>query len=208
MTKTLTKLISHSLVYSYHGRETRRSQIHPLLSAESHRFKAILDLSASQPRLLVPSTRKSFPSTKVNYLPIHPGYLEQPATDPPMKHITITCPSLSPFISDWAINVGHPEASKPVSVGALLRAVQASLQTQIWQAEWSRLSLSRSAEVGEAYTRRCRALESFATAAEFQRNQGVRRVDFLVDRYFFGGVLWTNLDGMDCLKLIVKARST
>ncbi|TDL25351.1 hypothetical protein BD410DRAFT_785282 [Rickenella mellea] len=195
--------------YLYPGSATPRSQIHPLLNGESQRFELIFDLSASKPRPQVPSPHASFSftsSSRIDPTPIHPGHLEQTATYPPTTHISITCAALSPFTSDWVIRVGEPGAGRHVSVGSVLKAIHTSLQKQISHVEWAKLSENRAAEVSEAYTRRCRSLDSFSSAVEFERNQGVRRIDFLADRYYFAGLVRTKVDDVECLKLTVKER--
>ena len=58
-------------------------------------------------------------------------------------------------------------------------------------------------EVSAAYTRRCR---HFPSPQAFEEAQGVRRVDYLGDRYMFRGIMHeSGPDGFTKMKLAVEA---
>jgi hypothetical protein len=61
--------------------------------------------------------------------------------------------------------------------------------------------LSEEIAIARAYTRRCRSIPS---VSQLEASQGVKRVDFLLDRFIFRGLIRApGEDGYDEWKLIV-----
>lgn len=148
---------------------------------------------------------------------VHPAHLSQPATIPPTTRMTITHPDFSQYAESsangWAVSVGAPSgANGPgpiVTVKDVLEALHSGLRAPVSQIEWSRVSSSLKLEVAEAYTRRCRAAAADGGGAvelERELGQGVRRVDFLCNKNFFGGLQRTADGDNQNFKLLVRER--
>jgi hypothetical protein len=78
------------------------------------------------------------------------------------------------------------------------------MQTRIVQRDWARLDEMKKTAVAKAYTRRSKlvAEQESRIAAE-----GVKRVDFLLEKVMFAGLTRENGDqGYENLKLLVKRR--
>jgi hypothetical protein len=89
----------------------------------------------------------------------------------------------------------------PISLGDVLYAIHRALHTQITHLDWGRLTLSEEIATARAYTRRCRSVPS---VAQYEASEGVKRVDFLLERYVFKGLVRApGEDGYDEWKLIV-----
>ncbi|KAF7976650.1 hypothetical protein HWV62_5977 [Athelia sp. TMB] len=178
--------------------------IHPFLNGESPRPDFGFDLSASAFR----------PVRFINGLPAELSMeeLREPATHPPITHMRITCDA----IPQWPIELEyHPyDASgqhlslpsagggvPPVSLGDVLFAIHSALHTQISHLDWGRLTISEETAIARAYTRRCRSAPSIE---QLEASQGVKRVDFLLDRFVFRGLVRAPGDeGFNEWKLIV-----
>lgn len=187
-----------------HPWHTPQAHIHPLLNGESGRVELVLDLSASAPRPLYPGRVSR--TAGVTLSAAHPGSLVQTATFPSTTRMNITCSALHPFIEDWTIRL---DPRRQISVDDVIKGIHASLQTKITHLEWARMSESATLEISRAYTRRCRSAGAFRNAEAFELNQGVRRVDFLGDKYYFGGLTRARQDRPDDvvnLKLLIKGR--
>jgi hypothetical protein len=89
----------------------------------------------------------------------------------------------------------------PITVGDVLYAIHRTLHQQITHLDWGRLTLSEEIAIARAYTRRCRSIPS---VAELEASQGVKKVDFLLERYMFRGLVrGYGEDDYDEWKLIV-----
>lgn len=187
-----------------------QTQIHPLLSGPSGEPRSqpiVFDLSSSSfsPLRVVGAGRVE---------PISPEELAQPATHPPTTRLNITCDKTPrwPIVLDYdlataAANGGYlsGSASKiPITLGDVLYAVYTSMQTQISHIDWARLSNTEEAAISRAYTRRCRAIPSME---ELLAAQGVRRVDYLLRKCMFAGLVRAQGDeSYDNMKLVVTSR--
>ncbi|EMD40404.1 hypothetical protein CERSUDRAFT_80076 [Gelatoporia subvermispora B] len=189
------------------------TQIHPLLDGEPADGPLLLfDISRSafQPR------RLSSPG-QANGAPLSLDELGQQATHPAVTRMTITCD----IIKQWPITleafdrerprspyldvpIPSRDSNVPITVGDVLVAIHRSLQQRISHVDWARLSQSDAADVARAYTRRCR---TYPSAEAFEAAQGVRRVDYLLDKYMFKGLKRVHRNGnLEELKLIVGKR--
>jgi hypothetical protein len=89
----------------------------------------------------------------------------------------------------------------PISLGDVLFAIHRAMHTQITHLDWGRLTLSEEIAIARAYTRRCRTIPS---VTHLEAAQGVKRVDFLLDRFDVRGLIQApGEDGYDEWKLIV-----
>lgn len=176
--------------------------IHPWLNGESQRGDFIFDLS-------------SLDFAPLRYL--GPGQtmllsqedLAQPATHPPITRLRITCDLIPQWPTELSYNPYYsspspsmplsPGAAPPITLGDILIGLHKNLQARITHEDWSRLNVSQESAVTRAYTMRCRA----AGAGEMtMRSHGVKRVDFLLERVRFKGLI-RDSDGWEGMKLIV-----
>ncbi|KAJ7653403.1 hypothetical protein B0H17DRAFT_957515, partial [Mycena rosella] len=92
----------------------------------------------------------------------------------------------------------------------VLRALHHAMQKCITPADWETLSDAEAQRVQDAFTSRCRAeavrsgvapawLRNSEVAA---RNAGVKRVDFLLGKTVFGGLVKAPEDPDGCFRLI------
>jgi hypothetical protein len=174
--------------------------IHPWLNGESPRGDFLFNLSS-----------QSFSPLRV----VGPGQsallsledLKQPATHPPLTRLRITCDIIpqwpieleyNPYQNGELLSVAAP-AAPPITLGDVLIALHRSLNQKISHVDWARLTLSEETAVSRAYARRCRAAGSVEM---LERSQGVRRVDFLLERVWFKGLIRSG-DGWEGMKMIL-----
>jgi len=185
--------------------QTPEFMIHPLLNGESPRPDFAFDLSSPTFR----PVRYIGPGQPVA---ISLAEMREPATHPPITRMRIICD----YIPQWPIELEytpydvHGEhlsmpsingAIPPVSLGDVLFAIHRALHQQITHLDWGRLTLSEEIAIARAYTRRCRSIPS---VAQLEASQGVKKVDFLLDRFIFRGLIRApGVDGYDEWKLIV-----
>ncbi|KAH9939376.1 uncharacterized protein BXZ73DRAFT_43896 [Epithele typhae] len=190
-----------------------RAQVHPLLDGEG----------AGGPRIYFDLSHYEWsPLRTASVYDRHGSALTQEelrasATYPPVWHMVITCDE----ISDWPIvldpktvqenrsreaspflHVPFPQTNiPPISVHDVLYAVWKHLQTRITQQDWARLDQRQVNEISRAYTRRSR---TFPTSRDFDKEVGVRRIDYLVDKYCFRGIARPYpTDSFEKMKLVV-----
>ncbi|EIN08134.1 hypothetical protein PUNSTDRAFT_102896 [Punctularia strigosozonata HHB-11173 SS5] len=188
-------------------------QIHPYLNGASPRPDFVFDLSAS-----------TFRPMKIRHdgeaVPLAVADFDQPATHPPVYRMRITCDA----IPQWPIDLEYSRSPRsvlleipspsggsmvPITLRDVLLAVYQHLQTQITHLDWARLSYSEEVAISRAYTRRCRAASNRAVMAEqAEASQGVKRIDYLLDRYMFKGLVRAGAahEGFENVKLMVGPR--
>jgi len=118
--------------------------------------------------------------------------LREPATYPPITRMRITHDS----IKHWPIDLefqydGYtdPAAHPPITLGDVLYLIHSSLHRQVTHQDWARLSVSKETAIARAYTRRYRSVPS---SAEAEASQGVKRIDYLLDKHVFRGLIRTH----------------
>lgn len=136
--------------------------------------------------------------------------LAQPATHPGIKRMTITCDTLP----EWPLTIEQnrdrggfltiPFTSRddvPITLGDVLGKLHRHLQQRISQVDWKRLTPSEEGAISKAYTRRCR---TYPSVEILERNQGIRRVDYLLEKHMFVGLLpaSSTQDGYEQVKLV------
>jgi len=189
------------------------SQFHPLLNAES----------AAEPLLYFDLSTHAFDPMRITSprqttgTPLSLDELAQQATHPGVTRMRIICdlipqwdvvlePQRDYVSSSGYLAIPHQQAAsnQPITLGDVLVAVHRMLQTQITHRDWARLSNTEATNIARAYTRRCR---TYPSAEQFEASQGVRRVDYLEDKYLFKGLLrLRGDDGFDTVKLLVDKR--
>lgn len=195
--------------------------LHPFLDARIPRHEFAFDLSAP-----------AFSPQRL-YGPHHPPValahteLDMPATHPGVQRMRIVCDAIpewpielkfsagSPFVGGGlglSVTVpGWPSPAQPQQGGAppvpitlrdVLEAVYRALHTQITHLDWAKLSKSEEMAIGRAYTRRCKEDKEGN-----QATAGVKRIDFLLDKFMFQGlVAIPGTENFSEMKLITAAR--
>lgn len=174
--------------------------IHPLLNGEIPRSGFIFNLPS---RNFSPVRFIGLGQTSL----LSHEELSQPATHPAISHIVISCDA----IPQWPIQIiydpepntirvppGHPPPA--ITLGDVLIAIHRSLHTRITHADWAQLNTSDEIAVARAYTKRC---NSSPHTEDLQRTQGVKRVDFLLERVWFKGLLRDG-DRWDRMKMVIR----
>ena len=169
-----------------------RLQIHPYLNGESPRGDLIFDLSLptfSPIRYLGPGQSVVLSADELN----------QPATHPPINRLQIICD----LIPQWPITLEYNAPSvgppPPITVYDIMLAVWQNLHVGISHVDWAKLSTGEETQVARAYTRRCRTA---ASQEMMVRAQGVKKVDFLLDKVWFKGLLRIG-ESYDQMRLVV-----
>ncbi|KAJ7434958.1 hypothetical protein FB451DRAFT_1310528 [Mycena latifolia] len=124
--------------------------------------------------------------------------ISEPAFHPPLNALRI----LHPRIPFWPVDLALPEelagaVPPPISLGDVLVALHRSLHERISHADWAALSAEDEQAVTKAFVQRCRAeaVRSGVPPAHLrdrevtERNQGVKRVDFLLGKTVFKGLV-------------------
>ncbi|KAH8096660.1 hypothetical protein BXZ70DRAFT_329226 [Cristinia sonorae] len=181
------------------------SQFHPLLNGEGgNRPLLHFDLSVHAFNPLRISSHGQTTGTALTL-----DELSQQATHPGVTRMEIICDAISqwpivlepqpdrPSQSGYLSVPSGPASYGPITVGDILVAIHRVLQTQISHRDWVKLSAQEEANVARAYTRRCR---TFPSAEEFEARQGVRKVDYLLERFMFRGL--TRIRGTDGFELV------
>lgn len=173
--------------------------MHPWLNAEMPRSDFIFNLSTPQfaPMRYVGNNQSILLTN---------DELGQPATHPPIYQLHMQCD----HIPNWPITLQYnpnpyrsantyPTVAPPITLGDVLSGIHNSLHLGITQYDWAALSLEQERAVSKAYTKRCKAMASTTMI----RNEGVKRVDFLLGKVWFRGLARVG-EGLENLKLIVS----
>jgi hypothetical protein len=176
---------------------SRSFKIHHLLVCETHRPDLVFNLTSLNfsPMQIIHGRR----------VPLRPETLAQPATYPPIYRLQIVCDE----IPQWPITLEYDDRKEtgtrfpyapPISLGDALSAIHRMLQEPITHVDWARLDLKKQTKVKQAYTTRCK---SALTGESFLKNQGAKKVDYLLDKVWFNGLIRTD-DGPEVLELVVS----
>ncbi|KAJ6580397.1 hypothetical protein DFH09DRAFT_979157 [Mycena vulgaris] len=182
-------------------------QIHPWLNGDAPspvfhfdlapgRFAPLRLVSANPPQSAVLGTAE----------------ISEPAFHPPLTALRILHPRL-PF---WPVDLDLPAdlpadaAPPPISLGDVLVALHRALHQRITPADWAALSPADEAAVTKAFSHRCRgeAVRSGVPPAHLrdrevaERNQGVKRVDFLLGKTVFKGLVRAPEDPDGCVRMV------
>jgi len=172
--------------------------IHPWLNAEIPRSDFFFNLSLPQfaPMRYVGNNQTILLTNEE---------LGQPATHPPIYQLHMLCD----LIPQWPISLQYnpnpyrsantyPTVAPPITLGDVLSGIHNSLHLGITQQDWAELSPEQERAVSRAYTKRCKALGSTTMI----RNEGVRRVDYLLGKIWFRGLARVG-EGLENLKIIL-----
>ena len=114
--------------------------------------------------------------------------LSEPATLPAVPYLQIKSPYLQ-----WRISVSGRAGF--VTLGDVLDAIYISLRKNIVREDFKYLSDSAQQRVNAAYERRYRSLRD-RRAYGMEKHSGVKRVDFLMERNKFRGLVMTSSPGL------------
>ncbi|KAJ7869967.1 hypothetical protein B0H13DRAFT_2062347 [Mycena leptocephala] len=165
--------------------------IHPCLNGDAPPPAFHFDLAptAFLPLRLIPT----YPPSSA---PLNDAELSEPAFYPPLFALRI-CIRASP-------------SGPPILFADVLVALHRALHTRITHADWATLSAEDEARVTQAFVARCRAeaVRSGAGPAQLSdgevavRSQGVKRVDFLLGRTVFKGLVRVAGDPEGCVRMV------
>lgn len=170
--------------YPFQG-STATFEIHSLLNGEIPATNLFFDLSSPT----FTPMRSIGPGQTVM---ISPEELNQPATNPPITKMRITHDAIPQWPIDIKLQYDELQVTvmpPPITLGDVLYMTHSSMRRQISHQDWAKLSDSRHDAVARAYTRRYRRVPSFA---EVEASQGVKRVDYLEERFLFKGLIRMN----------------
>ncbi|KAF5364831.1 hypothetical protein D9758_009362 [Tetrapyrgos nigripes] len=164
-----------------------RFELHMLLNAETWKGQFHLDFSNNE-----------LDSFLMDYLPSRFGL--GPATRPAINSLRIVCD----LIPQWPINLSGKAnyawvkdpttdqrvTKRPVTFLDIFDNIHQALQTPILHFDWGFVAENERDAISKAYQKRCKAAEK----QQAERLKGVKRVDFLMGKVYFNGLLmdWEN----------------
>ncbi|KAJ3742309.1 hypothetical protein DFH05DRAFT_202120 [Lentinula detonsa] len=150
------------------------TRIHYLLAFSPYQLPPLpYDLSTN------PSIIKSFISADL---------LFEPATDPPVSSLIITCPHIHWEFSITPMTASARKGGSHVSVLDVLHALYRGLRLAVHPLEYEALpSPEAIANVNEAYYSRCHSIGE-ANGRQEELAKGIKRIDFLMGRNRFLGL--------------------
>ncbi|KAJ7768154.1 hypothetical protein DFH07DRAFT_1008771 [Mycena maculata] len=177
-------------------------QIHPWLNGNAPSTTFYFDLA---PTVFMP-LRLIAPHPPQHTV-VGAAELRELAFYPPRVALRILHPRL-PF---WPIDLKLPAGqAPPITLTDVLVAMHHALQQRITHADWETLTKEDAQRVTRAFTKRCRdeAVRSRVPPAQLrdrevaERNQGVKRVDFLLGKTVFKGLIRPPGDPEDCVRMV------
>ncbi|KAJ7448845.1 hypothetical protein B0H11DRAFT_2332862 [Mycena galericulata] len=127
--------------------------------------------------------------------------IREPAFHPPLTSLRI----LHQCIPFWPIDL-----ALPTELGDVLLSLHRALHERISHADWETLAEEDAQAVTKAFTQRCRAeaIRSRVPPPHLrdrevaERNQGVKRVDFLLGKTVFKGLVRAPGDPEGCVRMV------
>ncbi|KAJ7890313.1 hypothetical protein B0H13DRAFT_2341045 [Mycena leptocephala] len=125
--------------------------------------------------------------------------------DCPLRRVA-TAPPTSALVNDAEL---REPAAAPITLADVLVALHHALHTRITHADWATLGAEHEARVTQAFAARCRAFAARSGAGPVQlrdrevtvRNQGVKRIDFLLGKTVFKGLVHDPGDLEGCVRM-------
>ncbi|TFK39186.1 hypothetical protein BDQ12DRAFT_682312, partial [Crucibulum laeve] len=137
----------------------------------------------------------SYPVVNVQRHPSQPyDVLMQPATHPPVSHLTLSSPYLL-----CSVEVTPQTRTGFITVNDVLECIYQTLRQSVTENEFSKLSPDSQRGVSKAYQRRYERIPD-PSLREIERQKGLKRVDFLEKRNVFMGLSGTKA-GPDVMEL-------
>lgn len=180
--------------------------MHPDSTSPAYQFNPLLVGDSHQQTLIVVDMRVSSYTFEPKRLAspgattgdaLHKEELSQPAAYPGVTEMSVTCDELphwkmelksavDPAPSVFYSVEERREHIPPLTVHDVLLGIQRSVRSSVSHEEWDQLSADQQKSIADAYIRRCRANPETKV---FEESQGVRRVDYLLDKHFFKGLV-------------------
>lgn len=174
-----------------------KQTIHPLLNGENPQSNFFFNIANPMfaPCRVVGANGETTPITAEE--------LSQPACHPPIYDLKVVSDKLP---SKWAIEIAYqpqhpyypgapaptspnPAGKPPITVGDVLLQIHRALHLMITRPDWNVLDSGEEGKVTKAFFKRC------AAAGPGQRDwfisQGVKRVDYLLEKIAFRGLVRT-----------------
>ena len=131
----------------------------------------------------------------------------QPVTNPPITRMQITHHSILQWPIDLRLQYDEYQMASgtqpPITMGDVLYMIYMSLRQQITHNDWYQLSNFKHDAVTRAYYQRCWSVPFLET---LEVGQGVKRVDYLKEKYMFAGLIRAlDEDGFFHWKLITES---
>ncbi|KAJ7893355.1 hypothetical protein B0H14DRAFT_2684712 [Mycena olivaceomarginata] len=181
-------------------------QVHPWLNGDTPSPIFFFDLA---PKSFAP--QRAVSTTPPQGTLLGEVEMREPAFHPPLTALRILHPRLPFWPIDLALPPGVPAAqAPPISLGDVLAAIHHALHVKIAPADWATLSSEDQQHVSGTFTQRCRreAVRSKVPQAQLrdreleERNQGVKRVDFLLGQTVFKGLVRVPGDPEGCVRMV------
>lgn len=168
-------------------------QLHPWLRAESPPGDFIFDLSLPtfSPRRLIAGGATIPPAGQD---------MATPATHPAITRLRVICDALPQWPIDLEYPAGAGMRAPPIQLGDVLIAIHSALHRRISHSEWASLTMAQEKNVTRAFYKRISRAGSPAQQ-EYAKQQGVLRVDFLLGRTWFKGLVRSG-NSWDTMRLI------
>jgi hypothetical protein len=128
------------------------------------------------------------------------------AFHPALNALRIVHPAM-PF---WPVDLNLPPWATSISFGDVLVGLHKRMHERITRSDWELLDEEEARAVTTAFTNRCRAeaVRSGVPPGQLHdrevetRNGGVKRVDFLLGKTVFKGLVWTTMEQPACMRLV------
>ena len=174
--------ISNVLSWTHHD-SSHHIDIHPLLNGDTPYSDLYFDLSS-------PTFSPMHRVCPEEFTTICSEELYQPATNPSITRMRITHHSIPQWPIDLKVHYYDYHmaggSQSPITVGDVLHTIYNSLHRQITHSDWYHLGDYKQDVVAQAYHRRCR---NAPCIMDLEAIQGVKRVDYLKERYIFRGLV-------------------
>ncbi|KAF7342365.1 hypothetical protein MVEN_01825100 [Mycena venus] len=181
-------------------------QVHPWLNGDAPSPIFFFDIA---PKAFAP--QRAVSTNPPQGMALGAAEVREPAFHPPLTSLRILHPRLPFWPIDLALPKDMPPAqAPPITLGDVLAAIHNALHVRIAPADWATLSSEDQQRVTVAFTQRCRAeaVRSKASPAQLrdreveERNQGVKRVDFLLGKTVFKGLVRSPGDPEGCVRMV------
>lgn len=168
-------------------------RLHPWLNGETPRADFRFDVSS-------PYCAPQRLNSSGMWVVLGANELVAQATNPGVTKLRIVCDLLPQWPIELQPVTGMSSLNPlpPLLLQDVLLMLHQSLQTRISYSDWAKLNPVQETLITRAFTQRCAA---FGPMANEERKKGVRRVDFLIGKVWFRGLVPTTEPGV--LKMIL-----
>ncbi|KAF8328613.1 uncharacterized protein EI90DRAFT_3126070 [Cantharellus anzutake] len=185
-----------ALPYANGGTENRPYSLHHVLDP-AHQSRGHRKQS---PDVTIHYDIREYPqyaslNTRPRRMALGDEYLRADATYPPCASMKIISKKFP-----WEIDVEYPKSSAAVTIGDVLQAVHEALHVSATQLEWQDLTEDFRRRVGEQARQNCDATLKLNLRKARFTDEGVKRVDWLVDRHIMKGLKKDERFIRECVK--------